>query len=452
MHADRLLGVSGLADDGEIGLRPRAAAAARSERERGRRTPARGSAKSCPSLAPLPFARPRFAARLLRVSTDSAHGSRRLERQLDDDRRPAPGRRLRRRSGRRAGRHARACRRARARSSRTRSGGSRRRRPRSRRAPIPLAAATTTLTACASRVLDDVRQRLLDDPVERRLVTRAGARAGGDVELHVEPAPLGAPWSSAARARPRARSRRARAGAARPSAGARRRARSRRARGSARRAPRRPDSRAAFSPSRIDASACPVSSCSSRASRLRSSSCPSSSARTDSRPTRSESSSASAARFAKACGDPHVGVGEARVGPRLSYATTTPTARSRTISGTNSAGARVDEPRHDLVDLRVVDQRVDPLAAPACQRAARLRVLPVEPQAEQLSALLAVAVSTTRPAVRGRPLDQHDPRVEQLAQPRRCEVEELPRSASVTSASETSFSDSSCRDHWRADS
>ena len=105
-----------------------------------------------------------------------------------------------------------------------------------------------------------------------------------------------------ARARRRARSRRAPPGAARRRAGARS--------GACRRsAPAAPAAACArvllgfasstcFRPSRIEVSAWPVSSCSSRASRARSSSCPSTTRRRESRATRSARSTATEARAA----------------------------------------------------------------------------------------------------------------------------------------------------------
>ena len=89
-----------------------------------------------------------------------------------------------------------------------------------------------------------------------------------------------------------------------------------------------------LSPSRIDVSAWPVSSCSSRASRARSSSCASTTRRTASRLTRSERSTAIAARAASDSASRRSSSLKAGVGPSLSCAMTTPIARPRTISGT----------------------------------------------------------------------------------------------------------------------
>ena len=274
----------------------------------------------------------------------------------------------------------------------------------------------------ACGVLDDVRQRLLDDPVERGLVLRRRASTGErDVELDVEPAPLGDDGRQPLERRLRGRSRRAPAGAARPSGAARRRAPSRRARGSGRAAPRPTCSSSAFSPSRIDASAWPVSSCSSRASRLRSSSCPSSSARTASRPTRSESSIARAARFANASRDPHVGVGEARVGAALVVgdddadgAARGRSAARRARRSRRRAAARSGRPR---------GRRSASRSAP--RAAARASGRPSSASRRAGARAVAAAFSPLAASTRscspsgGRQLDQHDARVEQLAQPRR---------------------------------
>ena len=109
-------------------------------------------------------------------------------------------------------------------------------------------------------VLDDVRQRLLHDAVERGLDSRrAGAprRAGPRGRPRGPTARRRSP--RAARARARARSRRARSVAARPPAAGRSGASRRRARGATATRPRprrrRPRPRGVFRPSRIEASA-----------------------------------------------------------------------------------------------------------------------------------------------------------------------------------------------------
>ena len=106
----------------------------------------------------------------------------------------------------------------------------------------PPCARAVMLTRAAARVLHDVRQRLLHDPVERRLDLGRQAvarRAGPRRRRRARTARPGSP--RAARRRARDRSRRARSGAARPRAGGRPAASRRRARGAPRwpRAPRR---------------------------------------------------------------------------------------------------------------------------------------------------------------------------------------------------------------------
>ena len=104
--------------------------------------------------------------------------------------------------------------------------------------------------AARAGVLDDVRERLLDDAVERRLgLGRQPLVAELRLEVDAQPALLAERLGEPLDAPARARSRRARTGAARPRAGARPAASRRRARGPTRspRAPRptRPPARAA---------------------------------------------------------------------------------------------------------------------------------------------------------------------------------------------------------------
>ena len=87
-------------------------------------------------------------------------------------------------------------------------------------------------------------------------------------------------------------------------------------------------------PSRIEVSACPVSSCSSRASRRRSTSCPETTRRSESRATRRERSTAIAARFANCSARRRSALLKRGSRPILSCATSTPIVRSRDSSGT----------------------------------------------------------------------------------------------------------------------
>ena len=177
------------------------------------------------------------------------------------------------------------------------------------------------LTRPAPAVLDDVRERLLDDPVERRLdLARAAARRRAA--------------SRGRRARPLcsrnvARSR-SMAGT-RPkssSADGRSSTASRRTSCSVETTSSRSDATASrassvsaacssgFRPSRIDVSAWPVSSCSSRASRARSSSWASTTRRTASRLTRWREVDGDRGAGGERLGEPQVVVREARASDR----------------------------------------------------------------------------------------------------------------------------------------
>ena len=196
------------------------------------------------------------------------------------------------------------------------------------------------LTRCAWACFTTFVERLLHDAVERRLDLRRKAlrrRAPTRRRPRCSPCSLD-DVSRAARAPARGRSRRAPRAAARRRAGGRPAASRRRARGA--RPPRlgrrrcRLASSSAFSPSRIDVSAWPVSSCSSRASRARSSSCASTTRRSASRLTRSERSTATAARAASDSASRTSSSVKRDVAPSLSCATTTPIGRPAATSGT----------------------------------------------------------------------------------------------------------------------
>ena len=197
--------------------------------------------------------------------------------------------------------------------------GRRPRRPRRRRRPSRV---SRMLTRSAPRVLDDVRQRLLHDPVERRLDLGRQPLVA-ELRLEVD--------AQAASARGTSR-RAARAPATRPkssSADGRSSTASRRTSWSVETTSSRTDATAArassvvavcssgFSPSRIDVSAWPVSSCSSRASRARSSSCASTTRRTASRLTRSREVDGDRRARGERLREAQVVVGEAGVGAAL---------------------------------------------------------------------------------------------------------------------------------------
>ena len=255
------------------------------------------------------------------------------------------------------------------------------RRPRSRRSPSSRVLVTTMLTRVALGVLADVRQRLLHDPVEGGLdLRRRGAACRGS--------PGCRPRSRTARRTPRA---------SRSSAGSEAEV-VERARPQLDREP--PDvlervddllaqlrrgrcappraisaSSTCLRPSRIEVSAWPVSSWSSRASRRRSSSCPSTTRRSASRATRSARSTATAARAAKV---------SAR---RRSSSVKRGSAPELVVRGDHAdrpvgddhrheeARAQADAPRDLLVDLDVLERRVDPLAPAPLEHAPALRAV-----------------------------------------------------------------------------
>ena len=233
-------------------------------------------------------------------------------------------------------------------------------------------------------MLDDVRQRLLDDPVERRLdLARQPLVAELRLEVDAHAGLLAERVARAARAPARARSRRAPTGAARPRAGARPGASRRRARARDATAARASSVAAlcssGFRPSRIDVSAWPVSSCSSRASRARSSSCASTTRRTASRLTRSERSTATAARAASASASRRSSsVKRGRRRRPCRGRSTTPIAPAARDERHVERRVDAEPPRGLLVDLRIVEHRVDALAPTALEHAARLRAAELE--------------------------------------------------------------------------
>ena len=176
--------------------------------------------------------------------------------------------------------------------------------------------------AVRARVLDDVRERLLHDPVERRLDLGRQPRLAErrvEVDARCPSAPRTSrssrssagtrPKSSSAAGRSSTASRRTSCSVATTSS--RSSARAARAASSA------SASSSGFSPSRIEVSACPVSSWSSRASRRRSSSCACDDApeRVARDPLRELDGDGGAG--GERLGEAEVVVGEARVGPVL---------------------------------------------------------------------------------------------------------------------------------------
>ena len=301
------------------------------------------------------------------------------------------------------------------------------------------------------RVLDDVRQRLLHDPVERRSRPRSAAASRRAPSGSRPESPTARRTSSISRSsagtRPKSSSTAGRSSTARRrtswsalTTSSRSCARSARAGWSA------SASSSGFSPSRIEVSACPVSSWSSRASRWRSSSCACDDAahRVARHPLRQLDRHGGAG--GERLGEPQVVVGEARVGTLL------------------------------VVDLEHADRLArGRSAAPTCRSgrraAARPPGAPRDRRAPSRCARCAGAASTRRSSTRSgrcvvpsrslgagdggeaqlvaaaRKRERDDPRVEQLAQPRgRSRSSSRSRSVSVASAFPTSFSDWSWRD------
>ena len=147
--------------------------------------------------------------------------------------------------------------------------------------------------------------------------------------------------------------------------------------------------------------------------------------------------------------DAHVGVREARVGAALVVGDDDADRPAVRDQRHVERRGRLDQPRRGLVDLGVVDQRVDALGAAAARASGRPSSAPRRAAGRRASPPFSpLAASTVELApVRGREQDQDDARVEQLAQPRRRELEQLrelrspsrapPRPRSATRAAAT---------------
>ena len=309
------------------------------------------------------------------------------------------------------------------------------------------------------RVLDDVRQRLLHDPVERRLDL---GREPLVAELRLE-ARTRIPVCSANVSRRRS------SAATRPKSSS--------AFGRSSTASRRTSWSVATTSSRTSASAAPLLVASSPPRP------PSARAGSTSAPGRSRRAARARAGGARAPAPRRPGA--ARRARRAAERSTATAARGAKVSASRRsasvkrgslpelvvggqhadrtaarrraarrARSRAEPPRRLLVDLGVVDQRVDALAAAAARArgrsssAARSQLQP-----DELVRTLAVGrLDPERPVV-GRQGDRDEARVDQLAQPaRRSARAAAASSISLASAFPTSFSDSSWRDHAVADS
>ena len=116
-------------------------------------------------------------------------------------------------------------------------------------------------------------------------------------------------------------------------------------------------------------------------------------------------------------GEPQVGLGEAGV---AAFAVVRDDHADRPARGEErgvEAAAGAEAPGRLLVDLGIVEERVDPLGAAALQDAAALRARSLELQADDLGRALAVGRLDPERPVAGRQRDRHQPRADQLAQP-----------------------------------
>ena len=88
------------------------------------------------------------------------------------------------------------------------------------------------------------------------------------------------------------------------------------------------------------------------------------------------------------------------------------------------AGSGSQPPAHFLIDLEILDHRVDALASPAVENASGLRALPLETHPGELLPTLAVGCAHHEIAFVIRNRDQDEARLDELAQAGRHEVQE----------------------------
>ncbi len=179
-----------------------------------------------------------------------------------------------------------------------------------------------------------------------------------------------------------------------------------------------------FRPRRIEVSAWPVSSWSSRASRSRSCSCAATTPRRASRATRSDRSTARAARVANVSASRRSSSEKRASRPSLSCAAMTPMASSRAIRGTHKPVLAEIAACDVVVDLRVVEDGVAALAPAALEDAAALRPVPRRHAADELGRTLAGGGGETQLVRPARQRDGHEPGAEQLPQPPADEIEQ----------------------------
>ena len=143
---------------------------------------------------------------------------------------------------------------------------------------------------------------------------------------------------------------------------------------------------------------------------------------------------------------PQVGVGEARVRAELVVGDHDADRLVAHEQRHEQAGPGAEQPRGPLIDLRVVEHRIDPLAAPALEHTARLRPVAGQANADQHLGALAGRRLDEQLVSTGRKHDRHETRVDEVAEAAATRCKRRPRSSSPTSALPISFSDSSCRD------
>ena len=123
-------------------------------------------------------------------------------------------------------------------------------------------------------------------------------------------------------------------------------------------------------------------------------------------------------------GDPQVVVAEAWVLGRLVMRDEHAGRQAPNDEWHKEPGARPEAARRVLVDLGIVEQLVDALAATALEHAARLRRRLRERPAGVLCAFLAGRSLDAQHAPGNGKRDQHEPRVDQVAEARGDEAEE----------------------------
>ena len=124
--------------------------------------------------------------------------------------------------------------------------------------------------------------------------------------------------------------------------------------------------------------------------------------------------------------EPHVRIGEPMVGSRLVVGGDDPNGAAVNAQWDVQRGRGIEQAGCGLVDLWVIDQRIDPLGPVAAKRPPCFRALHVELQAEQRIRVLSACCldHEALPIDRGQ-LDQNGPRRDELAKPVGGEAKQL---------------------------